>query len=106
MQYHDQRSGIVEHLPPLSIPHYNSIDRTLSRSPLISQGMYDKAEPLYTKAAEIGEKALGPSHPELALQLSNQGALLKRQVGAVGTLHETLWDTTPCHNGVLQPVRL
>ncbi|CAN0523111.1 unnamed protein product [Ectocarpus sp. 8 AP-2014] len=43
---------------------------------LISQGKYDDAEPLYVRAIAIGEKVLGPEHPDLAVWLNNRAGLL------------------------------
>ncbi|CAN0586242.1 unnamed protein product, partial [Ectocarpus sp. 12 AP-2014] len=46
---------------------------------LTRQGIYDKADPLYLRAIEIGEKTLGPDHPDLATWLNNRARLLKAQ---------------------------
>ena len=35
------------------------------------------AEPLYTRAMAINEKALGPDHPSVATSLENYAALLR-----------------------------
>jgi len=40
------------------------------------QGKYDKAETLYKRAIAIGEKSLGPNHPDLATLLNNFAKLL------------------------------
>ena len=42
-------------------------------SPLLlwAQGKYDEAEPLYRRAIEIGEKALGKDHPNVAIRYNN-----------------------------------
>jgi len=45
------------------------------------QGAYPKAEPLYVRALDIREKALGPMHPDVAICLNNL-ALLYRAQGA------------------------
>ncbi|CAN0601310.1 unnamed protein product, partial [Ectocarpus sp. 12 AP-2014] len=37
-----------------------------------TQGKYDEADPLYLRAIEIGEKTLGPDHPDLATRLNNR----------------------------------
>lgn len=47
------------------------------------QGKYVEADPLYLRAIEIGEKTLGPEHPDLATRLNNRAELLKAQVSAV-----------------------
>ena len=47
------------------------------------QGKYDEADPLYLRAIEIGEKTLGPDHPDLATRLNNRARLLESQVRAV-----------------------
>ena len=43
------------------------------------QGAYAKAEPLFARALEIREKALGPMHPQTAYSLNNLGFLYFRQ---------------------------
>jgi CHAT domain-containing protein/tetratricopeptide (TPR) repeat protein len=40
-----------------------------------SQGRYAEAEPLYTRALAIREKALGPEHPDVSASLNNLAAL-------------------------------
>ncbi|CAN0411536.1 unnamed protein product [Ectocarpus sp. 8 AP-2014] len=45
---------------------------------LICQGKHDEAEPLYVRAIAIGEKALGPEHPDLAVWLNNRGMLMSQ----------------------------
>ncbi|CAN0549267.1 unnamed protein product, partial [Ectocarpus sp. 8 AP-2014] len=42
-------------------------------------GKYDDAEPLYVRAIAIGEKTLGPEHPDLAVCLDNLAGLLYEQ---------------------------
>jgi len=44
------------------------------------QGKYNQAKPLYERAVEIGEKTLGPNHPDVATGLNNLALLLKAQV--------------------------
>lgn len=44
------------------------------------QGLYDEADSSYTEAIAIGERSLGPSHPEVAGWLNNRALLLVRQV--------------------------
>jgi tetratricopeptide (TPR) repeat protein len=39
------------------------------------QGAYEKAEPLYARALDIREKALGPMHPDVATSLNNLAIL-------------------------------
>ncbi|HEX9652112.1 MAG TPA: tetratricopeptide repeat protein, partial [bacterium] len=43
-----------------------------------TQGLYEKAEPLYLRALAIREKVHGPNHPSVALVLRNLGTLYKR----------------------------
>eukprot|EP00903_Cladosiphon_okamuranus_P018131 g16686.t1 len=43
------------------------------------QGKYAEADRLYLRAIEIGEKTLGPDHPNLATRLNNRAVLLKSQ---------------------------
>mmetsp|Transcript_23131 Transcript_23131/g.72501 ORF Transcript_23131/g.72501 Transcript_23131/m.72501 type:complete len:131 (+) Transcript_23131:247-639(+) len=45
------------------------------------QDRYSDAELLYRRAIAIGEKALGPAHPDLATWLTNLAGLLRAQVG-------------------------
>lgn len=47
------------------------------------QGNYDEAEAFFVRAIAIGEKALGPEHPALAVYLNNRAVLLYEQVRAV-----------------------
>lgn len=56
---------------------------TRCRAPLCSiafQGNYTEAGTLYVRAIAIGEKALGPKHPDLSVWLVNRAGLLKLQV--------------------------
>ncbi|CAM9444501.1 unnamed protein product [Ectocarpus fasciculatus] len=46
---------------------------------LKEQGKYDDAEPLYVRSLAIDEKALGPTHPEVAVDLNNLAELLESQ---------------------------
>ncbi|CAN0344597.1 unnamed protein product, partial [Ectocarpus sp. 6 AP-2014] len=39
----------------------------------------DEADPLYLRAIEIGEKTLGPDHPDFATSLNNRAGLLQAQ---------------------------
>ncbi|CAB1106625.1 unnamed protein product [Ectocarpus sp. CCAP 1310/34] len=43
------------------------------------RGKYAEADPLYLRAIEIGEKMLGPDHPDLATRLNNRAWLLHSQ---------------------------
>ena len=43
------------------------------------QGKYEQAEPLFQRALTIGEKALGPEHPDVATGLNNLAALYHTQ---------------------------
>lgn len=47
------------------------------------QGRYGEADPLYVRAIEIGERALGRDHPDVATGLANRAGLLMAQVGVV-----------------------
>lgn len=47
------------------------------------QGKGTEADSLYSRAIEIGEKALGPDHPDVATLLNNKGVALSYQVRAV-----------------------
>lgn len=42
-----------------------------------TQGRYAEAEPLYTRALAIQEKALGPEHPDVATSLTSLAALYR-----------------------------
>ena len=44
-----------------------------------AQGRYAEAEPLYKRALAIGEKTLGPEHPEVATSLKNLRLLYRAQ---------------------------
>ncbi len=44
----------------------------------VAQGKYTDAEPLLQRALAIGEKALGPEHPDVAAVLENYAALLHK----------------------------
>jgi tetratricopeptide (TPR) repeat protein len=43
------------------------------------QGRYAEAEPLYKRALRIDEKALGPEHPDVAIDLNNLAELYRAQ---------------------------
>ena len=51
--------------------------------PLMCQGKFTEAEPLYGRATEIWETALGPEHPNVATALNNRAGLLESQVRTV-----------------------
>ena len=57
------------------------------------QGKYAEADPLYLRAIEIGEKTLGPDHPELATRLNNRAGLLAAQVRDQGHVLEVALGT-------------
>ena len=44
---------------------------------LKTKGLYSEAEPLQRRALEIGEKVLGPEHPDVAIHLNNLAQLLQ-----------------------------
>ena len=48
----------------------------------LSQGKYDKAEPLYKEAIAIDRKVHGNEHPDVACDLNNLAWLLKEQGNA------------------------
>ena len=47
------------------------------------QGKGTEADSLYGRAIEIGEKALGADHPDVAILFNNKGVALSYQVRAV-----------------------
>ncbi|CAN0251232.1 unnamed protein product, partial [Ectocarpus sp. 4 AP-2014] len=47
--------------------------------PVLSQGKYTEADPLYLRAIEIRERVLGAEHPDLAISLGARGQLLNAQ---------------------------
>ena len=51
--------------------------------PSMFRGKYAEADPLFIRAIEIGEKSLGPDHPDLALWLSIRAWGLMSQVREV-----------------------
>lgn len=50
--------------------------------PTYIQGKYGEAGPLYARAIEILEKALGSEHPSVAAAVNNRALLLDKQVRA------------------------
>ena len=46
-----------------------------------AQGKFEEAMPLYKRSRDIKEKVFGPDHPEVALALNNEAALLEDLVG-------------------------
>lgn len=52
------------------------------------QGNYDEADPLFLRAIDIHEKALGPDHPQLGQPLNDRALLLKTQVRVEGKVQE------------------
>lgn len=57
-----------------------TVAQSLSKRTLYIQGKYAEAEPLYARAMDIWERALGPDHPNTAAVLNNRAGLLYRQV--------------------------
>lgn len=47
---------------------------------------------MYVRAVKIGEKVLGPLHPDLATRLNNRAVLLTKQVRAVITAQDISCD--------------
>jgi hypothetical protein len=43
-----------------------------------AEGRYQDAEPLYVRAVKIGEKSLGPAHPDVVITLHYYAALLRK----------------------------
>lgn len=57
---------------------------------------FEEADPLYLRAIEMGEKALGPGHPALARQLNNRAGLLTKQVRVQKMSHDfCVWKRIP-----------
>lgn len=44
------------------------------------QGRYAESDVLHVRIIEIGERNLGPNHPDLATMLANRALLLEKQV--------------------------
>ena len=57
--------------------------RSLTTIPLVTQGKYDKAEPMYRRAQKVFEASLGRDNANVATVLINRAVLLIRQVRAV-----------------------
>ena len=57
----------------VSVP-WNSQDSSTA------QGKLEECIPLRKRCIEIGEKSLGPDHPDLAVWLNNQADLLRGMV--------------------------
>ena len=53
-------------------------------NPLLSQGKYADADPLYKRTQEIWETFLGRDHPNAATILNNRAGLLESQVRVEG----------------------
>ncbi|CAN0518413.1 unnamed protein product, partial [Ectocarpus sp. 12 AP-2014] len=74
-----------QHEPPLAGRMYHSDDLEVAKDVLDKadglreQGKYTEADPLYLRVIEIGEKKLGPDHPDLATWLNNRAGLLYAQ---------------------------
>ena len=69
-RYHKKAAAIED-----ENPFYLDAHATL----LQTMGQYDEAEPLFRRALAIGEKTLGPNHPDVATWLSNLASLLYAQ---------------------------
>lgn len=73
--------------------------------PVVHQGKYAEADPLCLRAIEIGERTLGPDHPNFAVWLGNRTSLLKKQVRGHGNV--LLHSNVSMEVGVLAvPVRV
>ncbi len=62
-----------------AIEDENSLYLDAHATILWKMGRYDEAEPLYRRALAIGEKTLGPNHPDVATRLNNLALLLSAQ---------------------------
>lgn len=76
------------------------------RFSVIIQGKYAEADPMYVRAIDIGERTLGPDHPNLAVWLGNWASLLEKQVRAYGCFEEAsgdvvMYDITACLGSVV-----
>ena len=72
--------GFAEELKICGEPDYaRKSGRLMNQTGLYyaNRGFYDKAEPLYRRAIEIGEKTLGKDHPGVATYLNNLANLLR-----------------------------
>ena len=54
--------------------------KTLSNlaSAYYAEGRYQDAEPLYVRSLHIGERVLGPAHPDVVMTLQNYAQLLRK----------------------------
>ena len=78
-----QQQGGFEHLF-LRFSHFNlTLKHDFMTLPTYIQGKYAEAEPLYARAIEIWEKALGPEHPNVATVLNNRAGLLRNCSSAI-----------------------
>lgn len=68
------RAGTVPFSDARLAPNFSTIDSVLQK-----QNRFAEAEPLYRNLIAIDEKALGPNHPGVALDLSNLAMLLINQ---------------------------
>lgn len=59
------------------------VDPSYSNKLRATQGKPEEADSVLLRAIGIGEKTLGPHHPDLASRLNNRAAFLSRQVRAV-----------------------
>ena len=74
-------------LPSCSVFYVNTEIR-LYHAICCVQGKYAEADPLFVRAIEIGEKALGPDHPNVATMLSGRAGFLASQVRAARIFQE------------------
>lgn len=54
------------------------------------QGKHDEADLLFVEAIAMGEKTLGPEHPDLAVRINNRAVLMVDQVRAVRSLQASI----------------
>lgn len=56
---------------------FNFTKRVCSSLPIIFQGKYAEAEPLYRRSLAINERVYGPDHQEVATDLNNWASGVK-----------------------------
>lgn len=61
----------------------------LTSVPVIFQGKYAEADSLHLRAIDIGERTLGPNHPDFALWLVNRASVLEKQASPCSNFQET-----------------
>lgn len=59
---------------------WQRFSRVTHCSTVVVQGKYEEADPLYKRAIDINEKALGPEHPEVTRSLNDRVTGLEAQV--------------------------